>query len=132
MSSTTGRLIEYRPPGHILRVGSSRLMARDDLVCGREPMNAATSRQPVRCALALASLILCGVFGVGTRAGEPVGISNPVHKYDAPPSQDRLAKLKGEVEAGRVKLDTSDELALLKSVLKSLDVPVSSQMLVTS
>lgn len=95
-------------------------------------MNAATSRRPVRCALPLASLLLCGVFGVVARAGEPVGISNPVHKYDDPPSRDRLAKLKGEVEAGRVKLDTSDELALLKSVLKSLDVPASSQMLVTS
>ncbi|QEL19202.1 hypothetical protein [Limnoglobus roseus] len=83
-------------------------------------------------ATTLATLLFGSILCTGVRAAEPIGVSNPVHGYDAPPSRDRLAKLKGEVEAGRVTLDTSDELALLRSVLRSLDVPATSQMLVTS
>ena len=65
-------------------------------------MNTATPRL-ASSALALASLFLGGIFSVTGRAAEPVGVSNPIHKYDDPPERDRLAKLKADVEAAFAK-----------------------------
>lgn len=96
-------------------------------------MHELTNAPAGRRAAALAALLLgAATCGADASAGEPVGVGNPIHGYDAPPSLDRLARLKVDVEAGRVSLDAGDELALLRSVLRALDVPASSQMLVTS
>ena len=61
------------------------------------------------------------------------------HDFDAPPHlyrtrvpADRFSKMKTDLESGRIALDRSSELAFLKSLLRVLDVPVSSQMLVFS
>ncbi|HRJ08638.1 MAG TPA: hypothetical protein PK490_06370 [Prosthecobacter sp.] len=54
------------------------------------------------------------------------------HKYLQHEPQDRFAKLKKQIESGEVRLDTSNDKAFLASVLKALDVPVSSQLLVFS
>lgn len=54
------------------------------------------------------------------------------HDYWKRPLKDPFTKFMGEVESGRVKLDGSGELPYLLSVLKALNVPVTSQMLVFS
>lgn len=84
------------------------------------------------CTLALLGLLNAVAAAEEARKAEPIGISNPIHGYNSLPTQDRFARFKAEVDSGRVNLDTTDELALLRSVLKALDVPASSQMLVTS
>jgi hypothetical protein len=54
------------------------------------------------------------------------------HLYHQRKPQDRFSKLMGSFESGRIELDRSSEKAFLVSLLKALDVPVSSQMLVFS
>lgn len=54
------------------------------------------------------------------------------HRYLEHTPDDRLARLRKQIEAGGVKLDTSDDKAFLASLLKALDVPISSQLLVFS
>ena len=54
------------------------------------------------------------------------------HDYWKRPLKDPFTKFMGEVESGRVKLDGSGELPYLLSLLKALNVPVTSQMLVFS
>jgi len=66
------------------------------------------------------------------RAEAPRGVNDPIHGYNALPTHDQFARFKADLDAGRAKLDASDELALLRSVLKGLEIPVTSQMLVTS
>jgi len=68
----------------------------------------------------------------GAAAYEPVIDAAP-HDYWTKPLGDRFTKLKTEVEAGRVVLDgAGGEIAFLTSVLRALEVPVTSQMLVFS
>src|SRR5688572_28177651 len=54
------------------------------------------------------------------------------HNYYERKTKDRFASLQGEIEAGRVVLDRSSEKAFLLSLLKALEIPASSQMLVFS
>jgi hypothetical protein len=82
-------------------------------------------------ALALAGLISV-VLGATAVAEPPVGFADPRHGYWTRPSQDRFRGLKAEIEAGTRQLDLSSEKALLVSLLRGLEIPVSSQMLVYS
>ena len=68
--------------------------------------------------------------GVGL-AKEPAFDETP-HDYWKRPLGDRFTRLKAEVEAGRVVLDGDGEKAFLLSLLRALEVPASSQMLVFS
>lgn len=63
-------------------------------------------------------------------AAPKLGIFNPLHGYDTRPVNDRFSRLLADWEAGKVKLDNSGDLPFLESLLKELEVPVSSQMLV--
>ena len=56
----------------------------------------------------------------------------PPHSYWQRPLTDRFTRLKTEIEAGRLTLDTRDEKTFLASLLRALDIPVTSQMLVFS
>jgi len=80
-------------------------------------------------AIALAGFV--GLVGAA-RAEEPVGVHDPIHGYNSLPTHDRFAGFKADLDAGRVALDAGDERSLLRSLLQALDVPVSSQMIVTS
>ena len=59
-------------------------------------------------------------------------IDAPPHLYRQRTPKDRFARFKTELEAGRVPLERESEKAFLLSLLKALDVPASSQMLVFS
>lgn len=89
----------------------------------------------MRCTAALIGLLIAcwfsetasGVEGVVTRPG----IYNPLHGYDSRPVNDRFTNwLAQEVDRPTSTLDLSGDLAFLQSLLKALEVPVSSQMLV--
>ncbi|MDZ4290193.1 MAG: hypothetical protein U0984_19660, partial [Prosthecobacter sp.] len=54
------------------------------------------------------------------------------HLYLQHVPKDRFSQLKAKLEAGEVKLDTESNKAFVSSVLKALDVPISSQLLVFS
>lgn len=80
-------------------------------------------------------LFLSALLGAHARGAEPV----TYHDFDAPPHlyrqrtpTDRFSRMKDDLESGRIALDRTSELAFLKSLLRELNVPVSSQMLVFS
>lgn len=59
-------------------------------------------------------------------------IHEPPHRYRDRTPTDSLTRLKNDLETGSIPLDRSSELAFLNSLLKALDIPASSQMLVYS
>jgi hypothetical protein len=73
-------------------------------------------------------MLLCSGLASAT---EPT-FDQPPHNYWQRPLVDRFTHLKDEIEAGRVLLDGSGEKPFLLSLLRALDVPASSQMLVFS
>ena len=81
--------------------------------------------------------LLSGALALSLRT--PVAEVPTYRDFDAAPHlyfqrkpQDRFSKLMASFESGRIELDHSSEKAFLLSLLKALDVPVSSQMLVFS
>ncbi len=81
--------------------------------------------------LLLPALLLLSAAAGRAEADAPV-IDQAPHDYWQQALGDRFTKLKTEVEAGRVVLDGSGEKPFLLSLLKALEVPVTSQMLVFS
>jgi hypothetical protein len=71
-------------------------------------------------------------FGASACGHEPLGVNNTLHGYNTLPTHDRFARFNADVDAGRTSLDAENELKLLRSLLRALDIPISSQMLVTS
>ena len=59
-------------------------------------------------------------------------IDQPPHNYRQRTPQDRFTRLKAALESGQIELDRTSEKAFVLSLLKTLDIPVSSQMLVFS
>lgn len=59
-------------------------------------------------------------------------IYEPPHNYLQRRPTDRFTELKDELESGKIVLDRSSEKAFVVSLLKVLDIPISSQMLVFS
>ncbi len=79
-------------------------------------------------------LLLCLLLlfaPAGVRAAD-FDFEGAPHNYWHRPLTDRFTKLKADLETGRLKLDTSNEKAFLRSLLGTLDIPASSQMLVFS
>jgi hypothetical protein len=64
--------------------------------------------------------------------GVDYGIDRPPHDYWTRPLGDGFSRVKGDLESGKTELDRSSELAFVRSLLRVLDVPESSQMLVFS
>lgn len=90
--------------------------------------------------LHLASCLLLAPLLAGAAALAPAGKVEDVvvsfreapHNYLQHQPKDRFIKLKERLDKGEVKLDTTDDKAFLTSILRALDIPVSSQMLVFS
>lgn len=62
----------------------------------------------------------------------PVKFADPPHDYWTRPLTDRFTRLKADLESGKIPLDTTGEVPFLRSLLRALNVPESSQMLVFS
>ncbi len=77
---------------------------------------------------------LLGSASIALAADPPAyhEIEGPPHHYWERTPQDRFTRLKGDFESGTISLDRSSEQAFLRSLLRALDVPASSQMLVFS
>ena len=75
------------------------------------------------------------LWSASARGAEPVTYRDfdaPPHLYRQRTPADRFTRMKADLESGRIALDRTSELAFLKSLLRELEVPVSSQMLVFS
>jgi hypothetical protein len=71
-----------------------------------------------------------------TAAGAPgpgeIPFDQPPHDYWKRPLTDRFSQLKTQIESGRLSLEAEGEKAFLLRLLRALDIPASSQMLVFS
>ena len=70
--------------------------------------------------------------GLATSAADYRDFDQPPHDYWKQTPKDRFSRWMTNVQSGRVELDYSGEKAFVASVLKSLDIPVTSQMLLFS
>ncbi len=59
-------------------------------------------------------------------------LTSPAHQYWTRPLNDPFSKLIPDFESGKIQLDTQNQLTFVTSLLKALDIPASSQMLVFS
>ena len=59
-------------------------------------------------------------------------LDRPEHAYWKRPLDDRFTRLKADLEAGRLPLDYRGELPFLKSLLRALEIPESSQLMLFS
>jgi len=92
-----------------------------------------------RFAFHRASCILAAIVALfvtpttSTCAGEALkGINNPIHQYWTLPANDRFTRLHHQIESGQVTLPTENDRAFLSDLLRRLQVPESSQLLVSS
>ncbi|MEM7146589.1 MAG: hypothetical protein AAF591_15750 [Verrucomicrobiota bacterium] len=98
---------------------------------------ASTRLLPTRFASALSAILaLASVSASGSDSPIPsddyaVLDAHP-HNYWTRPLNDPFTKLKEDLDAGRVTIDQSNDIAFLHDLLAKLDIPVSSQLLVFS
>ncbi len=88
---------------------------------------------PSRSILILtAATLLAGAPDAARAAERLFNFREPPHNYFEHKPKDRLAKLHLDIAAGKAELDTSSDQAFLVSILKALEIPESSQILVFS
>jgi len=77
---------------------------------------------------------LPGILFAALACAEPSyrNFDEPPHNYHKAPLKDRFTKLKADLESRHIPLDHRSEKAFVLSLLKLLDIPASSQMLVFS
>ena len=77
---------------------------------------------------------LSGIAFAGSVPAEPTyrDFDLPPHNYHQAVLKDRFTRLKSDLESRRLPLDHSSEKAFVISLLKVLDIPATSQMLVFS
>ena len=80
----------------------------------------------------LPCLLVLSFFCAGAVVASDPPLDQPPHDYWQRPLGDRFTRLKEAAEAGRATFDTTGEKPFLLSLLRALDVPASSQMLVFS
>ena len=84
------------------------------------------------CGAILSVLLAVGSANDSLRVLREMDLEAAPHSYYLRETKDRFGRLQKEIEAGRVELDRSGEKAFLSSLLKALEIPASSQMLVFS
>ncbi|MDB6073026.1 MAG: hypothetical protein JWO89_666 [Verrucomicrobiaceae bacterium] len=80
-------------------------------------------------------LAFAGAVSLGAAMAEETPhqrFSDAPHNYFTREPKDAFSKIMARISAGEVKLDTSSEKTQLTSLLKALNIPVSSQLLVYS
>ena len=95
-------------------------------------------RMLVRCTSLSSPVVILALALISLATTSPAraaetrpGIYNPLHEYETRPVNDRFSQFLAQWDAGQAsEIDLSGDLAFLRSLLKELDVPVSSQMLV--
>lgn len=82
--------------------------------------------------LSIAVAVLCAVAMGQLDGSYTLPLEDPAIDYAKAPVTERVYQLKLEIESGKRKLDYDADLGYLPSLLKTLDIPVSSQVLVFS
>jgi hypothetical protein len=77
-------------------------------------------------------LRIIGLIGTARAAEWEPDLDSEPHRYFQRTAADRFSRRIPELAAGRLPLDRSSERAFLKSLLRALDIPESSQLLVFS
>jgi hypothetical protein len=85
----------------------------------------------MRPCLSILILWLAMTWAAAAGTGE-IAFDQSPHDYWKRPLTDRFTRLKTEIESGRLSLEANGEKAFLLGLLKALDIPASSQMLVFS
>ena len=80
--------------------------------------------------LSVFALLVGGPLACAAPAYQQIDL--PPHLYHQRTPADRFTRLKDDLESGRIALDRSSERDFVISLLRALEVPVSSQMLVFS
>lgn len=80
----------------------------------------------------LLPLALLATSLAAARAVEYPDFTEAPHHYWERPLSDRFTQLKLQLDAGQLQLETGSELTTLRDLLRVLEIPVSSQMLVFS
>jgi hypothetical protein len=91
------------------------------------------AKAPIKPRLFLLNALL--ILSGAAHASEQVSyddIDAPPHNYRQRMPADRFTRLKAGFESGQIPLDRSNEKAFVLSLLKALEIPASSQMLVFS
>jgi hypothetical protein len=81
---------------------------------------------------ALACALVAGTAAAAQLAGDPVDLNHPAIAYRRQPATDRVAALTRRVQAGEATLVFEGGSGFLRSLLRALDIPVESQLLVYS
>jgi hypothetical protein len=76
--------------------------------------------------------LLASIVLLPFAASADYDVDDPLHDYWKRPLSDRFTKLKADLESGKVQLSGTGEKEYLASLLKALEIPVSSQILVFS
>ncbi|MEO6787968.1 MAG: hypothetical protein ABI318_17730 [Chthoniobacteraceae bacterium] len=78
--------------------------------------------------------IFPGILFAVSACAEPSyrNFDEPPHNYHTASLKDRFSRMKADLESGRIPLDRTSEKAFVISLLKALDIPATSQMLVFS
>ena len=78
--------------------------------------------------------MVLGMAGTASVFGQPAfqDIDEPPHNYRQRTPQDRFTRLKAALESGEIALERGNEKAFVLSLLKALDIPATSQMLLFS
>lgn len=94
---------------------------------GRVARDAALGLARLACVLGLT-----GPAGIVRAAGWEPDLESEAHRYFLRAPRDRFSRLIPDLAEGRLPLDRSSERAFVRSLLKALDIPESSQLLVFS
>lgn len=89
-------------------------------------------RPTLKAAAHLTVLTVLSAPALSLSAERLFNFREPPHSYFEHQPTDRLARLQADLTSGKTTLDTSSDNAFLISILKALEIPVSSQILVFS
>ena len=80
----------------------------------------------------LACALIAATAAAAQLTGDPVDLDDPAIAYRRQPPTDRLAELNRRVQAGEASLVLEGRSGYLRSLLRALDIPIESQLLVYS
>lgn len=83
---------------------------------------------PAAVCTAISALMMAGML----TAAEIKDFAAPPHNYWTQPPRDRFTKLFEQIKGGSLKFDASSPTAYLSGLLRALEIPASSQLLVFS
>ena len=123
-----GKSITYSQATEGLTVPNSLKLRKE--IISRSPQRKSSYSMTTRHFIILATVSSLLTFQSATSQTKLPRFSEPPHNYWERTARDPFTAIKEDLAPGRHKLDTSSEKAFVADVLKALDIPLSSQILV--